>query len=159
MKKKTLWMIDLEGTLTDNTWRQHLITGENKDWRAYLKGLINDEPIEHIITIARAIHDAPDHEVIVYTTRTQTKYHLENTWRAAHGIQHGWHYLYRESSKLTGPELLRAWCEDLKPQFLIDDRPGNRDAVRDIVPNVYDPKELTDAYFDPESGRISHHQR
>jgi hypothetical protein len=150
-----LWMVDFEGTLTDNAWRQHLITGPDKDWRSYLKGLVNDEPKEHILNLVKAVHKDTESQVIIYTTRTQTKYDLERTWMTAHGIQ-DCRYLYRESSKLVGAQLLRLWVEDLRPHYLIDDRPDNRNTVKDIVPNVYDPQELVNAYFDPKTRRVSY---
>lgn len=136
-------MIDFEGTLTDNSWRQHLITGFEKNWREYYKGLIDDPPKLHML-IAMKQHLDDGDEVILYTTRMPNKYNMEVEWLKKNNIdiRKGMELYMRENTKTPGPQLLRSWCESLKPDIVIDDRPDNRNAVRDIVDAVLDPQEI-----------------
>ena len=137
------WMIDFEGTLTDNLWRQHLITGPDKDWVMYFKGLLEDQPVTPIVDLAINL-PLIGARVIIYTTRMPNKYNMEVEWLKKNNIQirEGMKFLIRQNTKLPGPQLLRQWCEEYRPTHVVDDRPDNRNAIRDIVPNVYDPQEL-----------------
>ena len=140
---KELWMVDLEGTLTQNGWRQHLITGPDKDWRQYYKGLLADDPhpqIKDLVCLLPLM--SPPRQVIIYTTRMPNKYDMERKWLAGERIGYE-RLLMRENMNLKGPELLREWCLVLKPEYVIDDREENRKAVEDIVPHVFSPEDIT----------------
>ena len=158
MSSKELWMIDLEGTLTDNRWRQHLITGPDKNWKDYYKGLANDPAVEPIKDTVCLLPEMGI-RVIVYTTRMPNKYNMEKQWLLNNNMSHMREILFRENTKLPGPQLLRTWCEELRPNVVIDDRPDNRNAVRDIVPIVWSPEEFMNADLDETRGTTRDSER
>jgi len=143
---KELWMIDLEGTLTNNKWRVHLLDGIDKDWRSYYKGLAKDPAIEHVKDLV-CLLPTTGRRVIIYTTRMPNKYNMEKQWLLNNNLLHGCELLMRENTKQPGPQLLREWCEELQPTYVIDDRPDNRAAVLDIVPNVLGPEDLSTIFI------------
>lgn len=149
MSSNELWMIDLEGTLTNNLWRQHLITGFDKNWREYYKGLEKDPAVEPIKDLVCLLPES-GRRVIIYTTRMPNKYNMETAWLKNNNMRWGINdLLMRENTNLPGPQLLRTWCEELSPYAVVDDRPDNRNAVRDIVPNVWSPEELLGVDINP----------
>lgn len=53
---KSCYIFDIDGTLADGSHRLHWIHPRPaKDWRAYFAEVIRDEPIQHIIDIARTL--------------------------------------------------------------------------------------------------------
>jgi len=140
MTTKLLWMFDLEGTLTDNSRRQHLIQGDKPDWRTYYKGLIDDPVNVAMVTLVSSLR-LSDIPVAVYSTRMPNKYDMEHRWLEKVGLDELM-LLMRRNTKKPGCELVRDWCLELEPQFLVDDREDNREMVKDIVPNVLSPSEI-----------------
>jgi beta-phosphoglucomutase-like phosphatase (HAD superfamily) len=46
-------IFDLDGTLADCEHRRHLVTGDKKDWNAFFKACVDDEPIKPIINLLK----------------------------------------------------------------------------------------------------------
>lgn len=139
-----IWMIDFEGTLTDNAWRQHLVASAatKENWKEYFAGLEKDKPNLRVMELAFTLRDA-GRTVILYTTRMPNYHELETKWLTKHGML-GFELLQRVNTKLPADKLLREWVEEIKPTHLIDDRDSNRGAIADLVPNVYSPDDLTE---------------
>jgi phosphoglycolate phosphatase-like HAD superfamily hydrolase len=66
---KPVIIFDLDGTLADQTHRQHHIQGEQKDWRAYFGACQHDAPIGPVLRIMRLLRNAGT-ECWVWTGRS-----------------------------------------------------------------------------------------
>lgn len=136
----TLYMIDLEGTITNNHYRQALITGYEKNWRAYYAALIDDLPNHNVVDFIKKL---PIEYVRIYTTRMPNKYCLETEWLKKNGLEHyGEGMLRRANTQLPGPQLLKVWCEQFKPNVVIDDRADNRGILEGMGIRVYGPDQI-----------------
>lgn len=51
-------IIDIDGTLADNSHRQHYLTGPKKDWDSFYAGCARDVPIGAIVRLAQALDGA-----------------------------------------------------------------------------------------------------
>ena len=77
-------IIDLDGTLSDNSHRKHLIEGENKEWRKYLEKASEDELIEDVADFIRDL--AEDHRMVVLTMRSDEIRCQTLDWLESHDI-------------------------------------------------------------------------
>lgn len=61
-------IFDLDGTLSDNRHREHLIEGEDKKWREYLAKCVEDSPVRK--TISKLNEMSEEYEIIILTCRS-----------------------------------------------------------------------------------------
>lgn len=61
-------IFDLDGTLSDNSHREHLISGDNKKWREYLKKAKEDSPVEIMIKKLNKLSEK--YEIVILTMRS-----------------------------------------------------------------------------------------
>lgn len=71
-------IFDLDGTLSDNSHRHHLIEGENKEWQKYLRKCKEDPPINKAIQRAKKL--AENHEIIIITARSDEVEEKTRDW-------------------------------------------------------------------------------
>ena len=130
MKFPLLVVFDLDGTLADDSHRQHFIDRPNKekDWPAYFGACAKDEPIDQMISVARALY-ATGHTVEIWTGRSEDVRDETVRWLASHGVNY--HRLLMRSIKDYRPQtkLKTEWLGESsrKPDLAFDD---NMTAVR-----------------------------
>ena len=74
-----LYIFDIDGTLSDNSHRLHLIQGEVKDWEGFHNAMGDDKPIFEVITIARALGEE-NHKVVYSTGRMLKGLEVTQRW-------------------------------------------------------------------------------
>jgi phosphoglycolate phosphatase-like HAD superfamily hydrolase len=62
-------IFDLDGTLADISHRLHYIEGPDKDWDAFFKACVHDEPINTIIGILQEMA-AGEYRIVIMTGRS-----------------------------------------------------------------------------------------
>lgn len=87
MNVPPLIIFDLDGTLADNTHRQHLVEGKKKDFRSFDLSCYCDVPMHATIAVAKALH-AAGHELWLFSGRSGEVSVLTQTWLIEHGINH-----------------------------------------------------------------------
>lgn len=84
------YIFDIDGTLADMSHRLHHIVREPgddrpKDWRACFAAAPNDTPIQHMITVCRALIEA-GHFVVFVSGRSDECRAATEAWLAQHVI-------------------------------------------------------------------------
>ena len=119
-------VFDLDGTLADDTHRQHHLAHEKPDWNAYFAECENDPVFEPIAAIARAFMLAKmPNSIEIWTGRSDKFWNETIRWLYKESIP--WNRLrmrrdgdYRPDTEVKG--LWLAECEDDRPDLIFDDR-------------------------------------
>lgn len=61
-------IFDLDGTLSDNRHREHLIQGDEKQWREYLAKCVNDDSVQKMISKLNKMSE--EYEIVILTCRS-----------------------------------------------------------------------------------------
>ncbi len=78
------YIFDLDGTLADDGHRHHHVTTRS-DWDAYYAACPDDEPIEHVLEIAKALH-ARGYHIVIVTGRPEHIRKETEAWLIAHDL-------------------------------------------------------------------------
>lgn len=119
---------DIDGTLADNSHRVNYVRSKPKNWAAFDAGIINDKPIEQIVTIAKMMAFA-GHTVILCSGRGEETRKATEDWLYDNNIMFEELYMrkandYRPDDVIK-KELLDQIVIDFgkKPDMWFDDRP------------------------------------
>lgn len=128
------FIFDIDGTLANLEHRLPLIKGEKPDWDAFFNACGDDEPIEHIATVARAI-DA-FHQVVYVTGRSDISQRATIDWLAKHGMPIGALYMRKQGDhkpdhKLKLELLAQMRQDGFDPIMAFDDRKAVVDMWRE----------------------------
>ena len=65
---RSLYICDIDGTISNLEHRLHLIQGESPDWDEFHKRVLHDKPVYPVINIIKALRDC-NHDVWFFTGR------------------------------------------------------------------------------------------
>ncbi len=85
MPKPTI-IFDIDGTLADNSHRQHLVTGGNHNWARFFDEMGDDRPVDHIVTLCCDLHSLSKYEIIILSGRPERYRALTEQWLTWHNI-------------------------------------------------------------------------
>lgn len=119
---------DIDGTLADVSHRVHYWRQKPKNWKMFKSEMVNDAPIEQIVTIARVMAFA-GHTVILCSGRDDDTRKWTEDWLAEHDVK--FEKLYMRAANdhrgddIVKLELLNQIVADFgkKPDIVFDDRP------------------------------------
>lgn len=80
-------VLDIDGTLANGDHRLHLIKQEPKQWDAYFDACFEDQPIEHMRGIVRALER--EFVTVFVSGRAERCRHLTEKWLSLHGFYSG----------------------------------------------------------------------
>lgn len=125
----SLILFDLDGTLADNSHRQHLLSGDKKDWDAFFDAQRDDTPNTPIVTLYRALIESDKFDVLVVTARPERYRETTQKWFAENDIPLERLLMRvdgdRRSDEIVKQEMLFLLKgEDRLPLFVVDDRAG-----------------------------------
>ena len=76
--ERPIVIVDIDGTLADGSHRQHLVTGDKKDWDAYFELCDKDLPVESVFQKAHEL--SKDHTICVVSGRPDTYWAKTSLW-------------------------------------------------------------------------------
>lgn len=122
------YLIDLDGTLADNTHRQHYLDREPKDWNGFFDAMSEDKPISHMVTLVQDLWGYTQHEIIIVTVRPETHRAQTERWLANQFVLYDKLRMRKEKDHRPDPIVKKEilWQlikEGVKPILAIDDRP------------------------------------
>lgn len=79
-------IFDLDGTLSDNRHREHLIEGEDKKWRKYLDKCVEDSPVQKMVSKLNKISE--EYEIIILTCRSDEVEEETIDWLEKHNVNY-----------------------------------------------------------------------
>ena len=128
-------VFDVDGTIADNSHRQHHLMGEKKDWKSYNATMADDGLIEDVSQLLVTM--SMTHEVILCTGREEVFRSVTWTWLEKHRVGKYIQDLYMRPEKdyrsdaIVKVELLNKIIKEYgKPKFWFDDRQQVVDAIR-----------------------------
>ena len=127
-------VFDLDGTLADNSARQHLarIAAKAPDadkeaaWNNFHDGIPHDPPIEAVAAIARAMF-SQGHAVEIWTARPERYRQQTVTWLIKFGIPFDHLKMRRDDEgRVPAVEIKTRWYDEewYKPDIIFEDHPG-----------------------------------
>ena len=118
-------VFDLDGTLADDSARQHFIEGEERDWDSYFAACGSDTPIWPTVGLFQ-MFVALAHRVEIWTGRSEKVRAETEEWLRYHVVDHTIAVKmrpecdYRPDTELKGQWL--AQCLYARPDLILDDR-------------------------------------
>ncbi|MFO7793688.1 MAG: polynucleotide kinase [Candidatus Nanohaloarchaea archaeon] len=79
-------IFDLDGTLSDNRHREHLIECEDKKWREYLANCIKDSPVQKMVS--KLDQMSGEYEIIILTCRSDEVEEETIEWLEKHDVNY-----------------------------------------------------------------------
>lgn len=129
-------IVDIDGTIADNTHRLHLVPTSNADhtdsWRRFNQACTSDRPITSVISLVRTLSHT--HELHYVTGRAQhCRQHTVN-WLALHCNTVSRLHMRHNSDHRNAVDYKRSVFKELKltpSDLVIDDLPEVLEMVRD----------------------------
>ncbi len=118
-------LCDLDGTLALNKHREHFIQGKNKDWKAFFKACVDDEPNKPIIELVNQLSGS--NEIIIVSGRSDEVYAETAHWLRKAEVCYAWMQMRREGDYTPDHQLKLGWINrfDWTPDevlCVLDDR-------------------------------------
>jgi predicted kinase len=121
---KPIAIFDIDGTLADGSHREHLVTGEKKNWKAYFNLCGDDKPVEIVVGMLHALRET--HMIVVVSGRPDTCYPETFRWFVEHDIPYDAIFMRAGSDKRPDTEVKQDIL-NLMPKeriaVVFDDRP------------------------------------
>lgn len=141
-------VVDIDGTIADNSHRQHLIErktdafgqkiGPPPNWDQFFLECGGDAPIHHVIEVVHALHEAGN-VISFWSGRSEDVYDLTFNWLFEHGLTFDYDKTGAELSRpvflrhrpsgdyTPDEELKRRWLNEERklgrqPHLVLDDR-------------------------------------
>lgn len=132
-KKVCLW--DVDGTISDTSWRLPLIKTKPKNWKKFMADSIHDKTIAATEYIYKAIANEQDNIMVIMTARSEDEREITSEWLKRNGFLYA--EMFMRKAKDNRPdwevktELIAAIQEKYGPIFMaFEDRPG-------VITNCY----------------------
>lgn len=79
-------IFDIDGTLANNTHRQHLVAEGRMSWEKFFQQMGDDTPIGPIIDLCETLSASKRYEVLLFTGRPERFRRLTEQWLAWNGV-------------------------------------------------------------------------
>ncbi len=126
--KTNAWIFDLDGTLADGEHRIHHIKKEPKDWRTYFSLCYKDQPIEHMVKLARELWSPNYGGAVLVVSGRSDEVRVETIeWLDTHQVPYDRLYMrragdYRPDNILKIEMLEQIRADGFEPIMAFDDR-------------------------------------
>ena len=118
-------LVDVDGTLADNTHREHHLNETPPNWGAFNSKMAHDTPLPNIVQLVQHLYES--NRIIICTGREECDRNTTEQWLHRHGVRH--HRLmmrplkdYRADAIIKSEMLDRLLVEDHDIWFVLDDR-------------------------------------
>jgi len=134
-------VIDLDGSISDNSHRENLIEGENKKWREYLQKASEDDANEEILNFVQKL--AEEQRIVILTCRSDEVKKETINWLNEHEVPFDDLIMLPEGRwELSDSKFKRDKLEEIEnPVIAIDDKKENCEMFRQEGLEVYTVKE------------------
>lgn len=95
MRKRPLYIFDLDGTLALIDHRRHFVEGEKKDWRAFFAACVDDKPNIPVIRTLQALRKSGA-DIWIWSARSDEVQAETEQWLYKHGCLKSTMFLHWE---------------------------------------------------------------
>lgn len=119
-------IVDIDGTLSDTTHRQHYLEGKKKDWPGFFAAMSADPPHDYVVQLVA--HISENNSVILCTGRPSNYMTPTQDWLDANGVEFDYLMMRRSGDNTADAIVKLAMLEHIRKcgvqvRFSIDDRP------------------------------------
>jgi FMN phosphatase YigB (HAD superfamily) len=137
-KKIILW--DLDGTLSDSTWRLPLIKNKPKNWKMFMQESINDNPIPQTLFLFQLMLSLPDTVSLIVTARSEKERPQTETWLTKNDLHYTEMFMRKDKDFRPDWEVKRELVDEIVEKYgpifmAFDDRPN-------VIKNCYNEKSV-----------------
>lgn len=136
------YIFDIDDTLSNSSRRDHYIRSPKKNWDAYYKELIEDEPIASSVAILKALDEA-GHRIVLCTGRPEQYRSLTVQWLQLHNIPASDLYMrQRSEAYLRNYQIKRILLDCIRrdgytPEAVFEDNPLSVEMWREAGLQVF----------------------
>lgn len=106
-------IVDIDGTIANNTHRLKFISGKSPDWYAFAEEMLKDLPIQPTIDVVKSLSKA-DYFIILVTGRAGNRRDDTTLWLSLHGVPWDVLLMREPDNHETDVELKRRWLHMLR---------------------------------------------
>jgi uncharacterized HAD superfamily protein len=138
--KKLICCHDLDGTLSDSSWRLPLIKEKPKNWKKFMQESVNDDPIPQTLLLYKLLSANPDVINLIVTARSENERPQSEAWLAKNGLHYTEMYMRKKNDFRPDWEVKRELVDEIEEKYgpifmAFDDRPN-------VVKNCYNDKNI-----------------
>jgi HAD superfamily, subfamily IIIB (Acid phosphatase) len=120
------YIFDIDGTIADNSHRQHFLRSTPKDWKSYNAAMHLDKPMNHVIEIARRLNSTGG-QIVLCTGREIVFEDVTREWLSENDVFYRWLFMRREKDYRSDVEVKQEMLSGLRsggfnPIMAFDDR-------------------------------------
>ncbi len=86
MNAKKLVLFDIDGTLADNSHRQHFLASSPKHWDKFYDKMNEDRPNVGVVSLYRTLSRSGNYDVVLVTARPERYRSVTENWLSHHEI-------------------------------------------------------------------------
>ena len=121
--ERKIVLVDMDGTLSDCTHREHHTQSKPPNWPAFFRGMGDDPPNASIVELTRRL--ATDHDILIVTGRPQEFLGETLEWLTRNGIAPAEIWMRREGDHRPDFVVKREVLDHIPRErivFVLDDR-------------------------------------
>lgn len=121
------FIVDIDGTVADNSARSQWVNYKPKNWKAYNSTMANDLPIDPVIEVVRSLHKNINNNIIFCSGREETYRDITTEWLNTYVFYPKNLYMrslkdYRDDGIVKYELLLKIREDGFNPVAAFDDR-------------------------------------
>ena len=118
-------VVDLDGTIADNSHRTHYVEGHKKNWTDFFESIKHDSPIKENILLVLEYYQK-DYEIIFLTGRFEKYQKLTTSWLDKYISIDSYHLIQRKNHDFRSAETMKETAlftlnEKFHIELIIDD--------------------------------------
>ena len=127
MGNRKFVLFDIDGTLADNSHRQHFLMSSPKRWDEFFDEMVGDVPNNALVTLYNTLYQSKSYEMVLVTARPEKHRAVTERWLAGHSLKWNRLVMRRDGDcrrdAETKQDMLREITNSLNEiAFVVDDR-------------------------------------
>jgi len=130
-------LFDIDGTLADNTHRQHFLMSSPKQWVEFFDAMDGDKPNLAIVALYNVLYRSGSYELVVITGRPEKYRSDTENWLTKYGIELKTLLMRRDGDYRRDAETKREMIDEITQsldeiELIVDDRAQTVRMWRDL---------------------------
>lgn len=127
MMDKKFILFDIDGTLADNSHRQHFLMSSPKRWDEFFESMDDDRPNTAMLALYNTLYKSGSYEIILITARPEKYRSATESWLSNHDIKWKTLVMRRDGDFRRDADAKREMLSGITQsldeiEFVVDDR-------------------------------------
>lgn len=120
-------IFDIDGTLADNSHRQHLAPPQGSSWDDFFAEMINDFPNQPILDLYSTLRNSKKYSVVIVSGRPDNYLKQTEDWLLKYGLEYDLLFMRKAGDRRPDYDVKKEILDDLLSKgheinFVVDDR-------------------------------------